>query len=35
MMELVKDAVSQKDQQRLIEQVKKGQFTLRDLRSQF
>ena len=34
-MEKVKDAVSQKDQQRLIEQVKKGQFTMRDLRSQF
>lgn len=35
LMTIVKDAVSQKDQQRLIEQVKKGQFTLRDLRSQF
>lgn len=35
LMEKVKDAVSQKDQQRLIEQVKKGQFVLRDLRSQF
>ncbi len=35
LMNIVKDAVSQKDQQRLMEQVKKGQFTLRDLRSQF
>ena len=34
-MTVVKDAISQKDQQRLLEQVKKGQFTLRDLRSQF
>lgn len=34
-MEKVKDAVSVKDQQKLIEQVKKGQFSMRDLRSQF
>lgn len=34
-MTVVKDAISPKDQQRLLEQVKKGQFTLRDLRSQF
>jgi signal recognition particle subunit SRP54 len=34
-MNVVKDAISPKDQQRLLEQVKKGQFTLRDLRSQF
>lgn len=34
-MEKVKDAVSIKDQQKLIEQVKKGQFAMRDLRSQF
>ncbi len=35
LMEKVTTAVSQKDHQRLIEQVKKGQFSLRDLRSQF
>ena len=34
-MTVVKEAISPKDQQRLLEQVKKGQFTLRDLRSQF
>ena len=34
-MEKVRDAVSTKDQAKLIEQVKKGQFTMRDLRGQF
>lgn len=35
LMERVKDAVSIKDQQKLMEKVKKGQFTIRDLRGQF
>lgn len=34
-MERVKDAVSVKDQQKLLEKVKKGEFTIRDLRGQF
>jgi signal recognition particle subunit SRP54 len=35
LMERVKDAVSVKDQQKLLEKVKKGEFTIRDLRGQF
>lgn len=34
-MEKVKDVVSAKDQQKLLEKVKKGEFTIRDLRGQF
>ena len=35
LMERVKDAVSSKDQQRLLTQINKGKFPMRDLRSQF
>ena len=35
LVEKVKDVVSVKDQAKLLEKVKKGQFTLRDLRGQF
>jgi len=34
-MEKVKDVVSPKDQQKLLEKVQKGEFTIRDLRGQF
>ena len=35
LIEKVKDAVSPKDQAKLLDKVKKGEFTIRDLRSQF
>ncbi len=35
MVELVKDAISEKDQMKMMERIQEGQFSYKDLKSQY